>query len=130
MKFRSIFNHDFTNRGCLHCAILKAYRARDIHFFFQNVQNEILKLFKYNMKFTRAASWINSEIRNRDKNTTLMIFLFCHCCWSLLCCNYWRSLMQWNSTSWSRLKLTVEIMQLALYPCDPFLINISHCDWW
>ena len=40
MKFRSIFNHDFTNRGCLYCAILKAYRARDIHFFFQNVQNK------------------------------------------------------------------------------------------
>ena len=22
MKFRSIFNYNFTNRGCLHCAIL------------------------------------------------------------------------------------------------------------
>ena len=31
-------------------------------------------------------------------------------------------LMLWNSTSWSRLKLTVQI-QLALHPCDPFLIN-------
>ena len=30
--------------------------------------------------------------------------------------------MLWNSTSWSRLKLTVWI-QLALHPWDPFLIN-------
>ena len=79
-------------------------------------------MFKYNMESIRAASWINSKISNRDKNTTLMIFLFCNYCWSLLWCNYWRSLMLWNSTSWSRLKLTVQI-QLALYLCDPFLIN-------
>ena len=67
MKLRSKFNHVFTNRVCLHCAILKALygfkkkranKARDIDIFFQNVQNEtfkILKMFKYNMKFTRAA---------------------------------------------------------------------------
>ena len=24
MKFRSKYNHDFTNHGCLHCTILKA----------------------------------------------------------------------------------------------------------
>ena len=30
--------------------------------------------------------------------------------------------MLWNSTSWSRLKLSVQI-QLAFYPCDPFLTN-------
>ena len=30
--------------------------------------------------------------------------------------------MLWNSTSWSRLKLTVQI-QLALHPCHPFLKN-------
>ena len=27
MKFRSKLNHGFTNRGCLHCAILKAYNT-------------------------------------------------------------------------------------------------------
>ena len=55
------------NRGYLHCAILKALHAfqektylksRDMQFFPQNVQNEILKIFKVfgnNMKFTRAA---------------------------------------------------------------------------
>ena len=51
-----------------------------------------------------------------------MIFLFCHCCWSLLWCNYWRSLMLLNSKSLSHLKVTVQI-QLTLHPCDSFLIN-------
>ena len=58
MKFRSKFNHGSINRGCLHCAILKAYKARDMQFFLQNVQNEILKIlkmFKYKMKFARTA---------------------------------------------------------------------------
>ena len=31
-------------------------------------------------------------------------------------------LMLWNSTSWSRVKLTVEIQPFR-YPCDPYLIN-------
>ena len=73
-----------------------------------------MKMFKNNMKFTRAACWINSKIRNRDKNTALIIFLFCHYCWSLL----------W-SIYWSRLKLTAQI-QLALHPCDPLLIKNSN----
>ena len=33
MKFGSKFNHGFTNHGCFHCAILKAYKARDMQFF-------------------------------------------------------------------------------------------------
>ena len=77
------------------------------------------------MKLTRAACWINSKISNKDKNNTLMIYLFCRYCLSL-CCNHWRSLIQWKSTSWSR--LTVQI-KLALYPCDLFLINKSQYDW-
>ena len=32
------------------------------------------------------------------------------------------TLIMWNSTFWSRLKLTVQI-QLALHLCDPFFIN-------
>ena len=48
-------NHDFTNHGYLHCAILKAsynfkikkaHEARDNQFLFQNVQNEILRSLK------------------------------------------------------------------------------------
>ena len=37
MKLSSKFNHDFTNRDCLHYAILKAYTAREppMHFFFK-----------------------------------------------------------------------------------------------
>ena len=67
MKYRSEFKHGFTNRACLHCAVLKALhgfkekradKASHMQFFLQNVQNEIfkiLKLFKNNIKFTRAA---------------------------------------------------------------------------
>ena len=67
MKYRSEFKHGFTNRDCLHCAILKAlhgfrekrvHKARDMQFFLQNVQNEIfqiLKMFKRSMKLTTAA---------------------------------------------------------------------------
>ena len=90
MKYRSEFKHGFTNPGYLHCAILKslygfkekrALKARDMQFFLQNIQNKIFKIFKMfknNMKFTRAACWLNTNIINTDKNTTLKIFLFCH----------------------------------------------------
>ena len=83
----------YPNHGYLHCAIVKDLhtflqkrdlKSRDMHFFFQNVPNEIFKIFKmfeHNMKLTRAAYWINSNISNWDKNTTLIIFLFCHYCW-------------------------------------------------
>ena len=129
MKFRPKFNHGFTNRGCFHCAFIKAlynfkekraHKAQDMQFFLQNIQNEIfkiLKMFKYNMKFTWNSEQpveLTQKISNRDKSTALMIFVFCLYCWSLLWCNYWRSLMLWNSTSWIPLKLTVPI-QLALY---------------
>ena len=105
MRYRSEFKHGFTNRRCVHCAILKAFhgsqekrahKSMDTQFFLQNVQNEIFKIFKNmfknNMKFTRAACWINSKISNRHRNTTLIIFLFWRYCWSLLWCNYWKSL--------------------------------------
>ena len=51
-----------------------------------------------------------------------MTFLCCHCCWSFLWCNYWRSFMLRCSTFWSYLKLIVQ-MQLVLYLCDQFLIS-------
>ena len=66
LKYRLKFKHGFTNRGCLHCAILKAlhdfqekraHKSRDMQFFLQIVQNDIFKIFKTfknNMKFTRA----------------------------------------------------------------------------
>ena len=134
-KYRLEFKHGFSNSGCLRCAIQKAFKekrvhkARDMQFFLHSAQNEILKLlkmFKSNMKFTRAACWINSKVSN-----VLIIFLFYHYCWSFLCCKvniemvygvYWRSLLLWNSFSWSCLKLAVQ-MQLALYLCDSFTIN-------
>ena len=69
----------------LHCAVPKALhsfreeralKSRDMQFFLQNFPNKIFRMFENNMKFTRAACWINSTISNRDKNTTLIIFLF------------------------------------------------------
>ena len=44
MKFRSKFNHGFTNRECLHCAILEAYKASDMQFFLRNVQHKDFKI--------------------------------------------------------------------------------------
>ena len=73
----------------------KSPQVTEYAIFLQNVEYEIFKIFKTfrnNMKFTRAAYWINSKKRNSDKNTTLIIFLSCHYCWSLLWCNYWKSL--------------------------------------
>ena len=104
MKCRSEFKHGFTNRRCLCCSILqalhglrekRAHKSRDMQFFLQNVQNgifKIFKMFKNNMKFSRAACWINFKISNRGKKNTLIIFLLCHYCWSLLWCSYWKSL--------------------------------------
>ena len=104
MKYISEFKYGFTNLSYLHCAILKAlhsfqekraHKSKDMQFFLQNVPNEIFKIFEMlenNLKFTRAACWINSKISKREENTTLIIFLFCHYCWSLLWCNYWKSL--------------------------------------
>ena len=59
LNIKSKFNHGFTNRHCLHSAILKTCKARDMQFFLQNVQNEIYSrfwgMFKCNMKFNREA---------------------------------------------------------------------------
>ena len=71
MKNISQFKHGFTNRSYLHGAVLKAlhgfqeeraHMSRDMQFFLQNVQNdffqndfEIFRMFKNNIKFTRAA---------------------------------------------------------------------------
>ena len=64
------------------CAILKALhdfqekracKWRDMHFFLQNVQNEIFmifKIFKNNMKFARLTWWINSKKQQRQKHQT------------------------------------------------------------
>ena len=71
MTNRSKLKHGFTNRSYLHGAIQKAlngfqenraHKSRDMRFFLQNVQNDFLqndfkvfRMFKNNMKFTRAA---------------------------------------------------------------------------
>ena len=55
MKCRSKCNHGFTDPDCFHCAILKAWKAWDMQFFLQNIQNEIFKIFKIN------ATWNSPE---------------------------------------------------------------------
>ena len=60
LKFRSKFNHGFTNHDYLDCAILKAlqnFMVKRVHeaiyqFLFQNVQNEIFEIL--NIKFTKV----------------------------------------------------------------------------
>ena len=87
MKLGSKFTYGFTKRACLHCAISKAYKGRDMQFFLQNAQNEtikFLKMFKYNMEFTRGASSINSKVSNRDKNSTFKTLILCYFRWPLL----------------------------------------------
>ena len=130
-----------SNLGYLQWAMLKALHAfqekkrdlksRDMQFFSQNVPNEIFKVFKMfenNMKFTRAACWINSKIRNRDKHTTLIIFLFCHYCWPVLLCNYWKSL---KSDSHHQ-KALLYLLQWKPFQddekCFLFQIKISTCS--
>ena len=73
LKFRSKFNHDFTNNGYLHSAVWKALynfkikraqEARHNQFFFQNVQNnEIFEIFK----MFRNNSWINVYCKKRKR---------------------------------------------------------------
>ena len=121
LKFRSKFNHVFTSHGHLHCAILKvlynfkvkkALEARDP---FLNYIFEMFKILKNNMKFTRAACWINTKVSDRQSSTTLMIFLCCYWCWLLLCCNYWRSLTLWHSTSWNCLNWLFQYSLLFIH---------------
>ena len=51
MKFRLIFNHGFTNRGCLHCTILKAlYGFKKKEPARQEAGNISFKMFK--MRFS------------------------------------------------------------------------------
>ena len=56
MKHKSNFNHGFTNRGCLHCAIIKAlygfnekraHMGRDMQFFLQNFKIRFSRVWKY-----------------------------------------------------------------------------------
>ena len=63
----------FTNRGSLHCASLKvlycfkekrAYKARDMLFFLQNVQNLIFKIWKM-FKTTRNSPWKPVELTQK-----------------------------------------------------------------
>ena len=81
MDFILKFNHGFTNRGYLLCAILKAlysFKEKRAHKVIPtkcwNVIFQILKMFK-NKKFTRAACWINSKIRDQNTHDNIILSL-------------------------------------------------------
>ena len=89
---------------------------------------KIWKFFPTTMEYTGFRK-DSTNILERDETLTspcviltLMIFVCCYYFCSLLWCNYWRSVILWNSTFWSRLTWAVQI-QLAHHPFDPFLIN-------
>ena len=54
--------------------VKRAHEARNNQFIFQNVQNEILEIFK----MFKNNKLINSKISNWENNTTLMMFLCCY----------------------------------------------------
>ena len=76
MKFRSKFDHGFTNHGCMHRAVWKALykfkikrakEARYNQFLFQNVHNnEIFEIFK----MFKNSSWINVYYTNSKRSWT------------------------------------------------------------
>ena len=106
----------------------KRVKSKDMQFFLQNVQNKVFKIFKMfenNMKFTRAACWTDSKISNRDKDTTVIIFLFCHFCCSLLWCNYWKS---FKSDSYHQ-RMLLYLVQWKPFKNDEkcFLLQIKNC---
>ena len=82
LKFRSKFNHGFTNHGYLRSAVWKglynfkikrAQEARYNQFFFQNVQNN--KIFEV-FKMSKNNSWINVYYR-KSKCLQSLDCLFC-----------------------------------------------------
>ena len=129
LKFRLKFNQGFTNHDCLHCAVLKvlydfkekgAHKEKYSQIFFK-LEFWYFESAEKHHEIHQTACWFNSKISNRESKTTLMI-LYSYV--TAIVVHYFRrrSLMLWNSTSSNHLKLTVQI-QLALHPCDLFLIN-------
>ena len=124
LSFRSIFNNRFTNHGCLRCASVKTlynFEVKRVH----EAINLSCIMFKDNMKFTKAVCWTNWKVSKTNNNTTLIMFLRCQYWFSLLCYNYWSSLMLWSCTLYSCVKLTVQI-QLALHSWDSYFTNNNN----
>ena len=115
MKFISKFNHGFTNRSHLHCAILKLCTVlKKKEPTRQELCNFSFKMFK--MWFLRFWKCLKT-IKHHTHDILILSLLLVIIMVELL-----RSLMLWNYTYCSCLKLTVQL-QLALHPYDLFLIN-------
>ena len=119
MKFRSKFNHDFTNHGYLHSAVLKAFHnfkikraqeARHNQFFLQNVQNnEIFEIFK----MLKNNSWINVYY-TQNKRLYSIDCLFCF----QLEIPFWVNLVQKLkviSLSWNFVPRLIQIWWCSLF---------------
>ena len=94
-------------------------------------------LLKANSRNTRTMCDICSKLTKKipvvlvSLLLTLNIFhtlFYCFYCelWTCscrlgLCCNYWRSLILWNSTSWYRLILTFRTAKARIH-CETFLL--------
>ena len=125
LKFRSKFNHDFTNDGYLHSAVWKALynfkikraqEARHNQFFFQNVQNneifEIFKMFKNN-------SWINFYYtKSKRLFTTQKASPWTAC-----------SVFNWKYLFWVYLVQKLKNISLS-WNFVPRLIQICRVPWW
>ena len=125
LKFRSKFNHGFTNHGYFHSAAWKALynfkmkraqEARHNQFFFQNVQNnevfEISKMFK-------KSSWINVYY---TKSKYELPWTNCFVSdWKYL---FWANLVQNSKTislSWNLLPGLSQIWRILWCPLFLFL---------
>ena len=76
-------------------------------------------MFKSNTKFTTAACWVNSKIRDRQEhNTHDIIILFL-----LLVIIMVELLKVFKVVQLHFLKSLTVQMQFVLHPCDPFLIT-------
>ena len=129
LKFRSKFNHDFTNHGYLHSAVWKALynfkikraqQARHNQFFIQNVQNneifEIFKMFKNN-------SWINIYY-TKSKRLQSLDCLFCFQLKYLFLVNLVQKL-KIIRLSWNFVLRLIQICRILLW-CSLFLFSTGN----
>ena len=119
LKFRSKFNHDFTNHGYLHSAVWKALynfkikraqEARHNQFFFQNIQK---------MRYLRSSKCIKTTVEltfTTQKANSRSPWTAC-------------SAFNWKYLFWVNLVQKLEIISLS-WNFVPRLIRICRIPWW
>ena len=119
LKFRSKFDHHFTNYGYMHSAVWKAWwnfkikraqEARHNQFFFQNVQNnEIFETLKC-LKRTAELAFTTQKLNTCSPWTACSVF-------------------NWKYLFWVNLVQKLKIIKLSLN-FVPRLIQICRIPWW